>query len=91
MEGKHFQVNLPDNKQAYKSGNGEGIWVVAESEEDFKKYIEDKPTDHKTTIKVKVLNNSVYYPSISYGTVIEVELRKGKRPIMKPLLTKSND
>ena len=80
QQEQYFKVNLPNNLFSYNTGNGEGIWVEATSQEEYQKYLS---RETKQFIKVKLLNNSVYYPSLVMNTIIEVELRGDDRPVLR--------
>lgn len=74
---KLFKVNLPQTFDDYLSGNGEGMWACC-SEKDQAKIDEDVA---EGIIFVKLLNDSIYYPELEYGTIIPVELRGECRPV----------
>lgn len=77
-QDKYFKVNLPSDKTSFKSGNGEGVWAHALNMVDYQKYKDNKSNE---IIKVRILNNSFYYPDLTYGSIINVELRGDSRPI----------
>lgn len=79
LEKLYLQVNLPDKHSSYLSGNGEGCWAIPLTKEDKVFLDEDKPN---TTAKIILCNGSVYFPPIVYGTVLQVEIRSGKRPVL---------
>lgn len=74
-----MQFNLPDSKQKYMDGNGEGVWGVPLTPEGKRMYEND--SSFKETFKAVLLNDSIYHP-FPYGTVITVETRGDSRPVM---------
>lgn len=76
-EDKYFKVNIPDSKEGYNSGNGEGMWCQPLTEEDEKIY-----ESGSGSFDVVLLNDSVYIPPLFYGTVIRAEARGNKRPVL---------
>jgi hypothetical protein len=36
----------------------------------------------KTTAKIILCNGSVYFPPVVYGSVLQVEIRNGQRPVL---------
>jgi hypothetical protein len=73
-----FKANIPDNKKGYERGNGEGCWWAFETAEDEK--IHD--ADVKNTSFMGLLcNDSIYYP-LPFGSVLKLEVRPGKRPVV---------
>lgn len=74
---EYIKVNLPGNEEAYKNGNGEGVWVLVE--ENIKKAYD---TDESGTTYEGVLDNdSIYYPGLIHGTIIPFEMRGQNRPV----------
>lgn len=71
-----FKINLPLTEDDYKSGNGEGIWCCC-SKEDLEKI----NNNIKGVYLVKILNDSVYYPSLKYGTVVICGYNGDNRPV----------
>jgi len=77
---RQIKVNLPDSNRGFISGNGEGIWALILEEDGVKKYKESKLGE---TFYVALLNNSIYYPPLSWGNIIKVKCTgKGYRPII---------
>lgn len=72
-----FKVNLPSNAESYESGNGEGVWACG-NKETFEAW--EKDIDSGVYF-VKMLNYSVYYPKLEYGTIVAIEMRGKKRPV----------
>lgn len=81
MKNKNYEIkiNLPDDSIKHRLGNGEGIWAIPINLKDYLKWNDDSKFD---TIKVMLLNDSLYYPTLTWGSVIEVELRGDKRPVL---------
>jgi len=71
------KVNVPDSEAGFKSGNGEGMWGYIRREEDLQKYDEGKGE-----FEVILLNTSVYWPQLPWGTIITAEGRGGNRPVI---------
>lgn len=69
-----FKVNLPEKANF---PNGEGIWACT-TPKYLKLYQDDWGGER---ILVKILNDSLYYPRLTYGTVIPVVLEAGRRPV----------
>lgn len=83
LEGEQFsfKVNLPSCEKDYLTGNGEGVWVKPslDAHEDWHK---DAVSKYNRTIYYgKILNDSLYYPNLTYGTLIAFELRGENRPV----------
>jgi hypothetical protein len=75
-----IKVNIPDSWRAYESGNGEGMWGYIRHEEDVEKYY--AKGDVRSLFEVILLNSSVYYPVLEWGSVILAESRGNYRPVM---------
>ena len=73
-----FKGNIPDSKDSYESGNGEGCWWTFETPKDKEVYEGDK---EGTTFMAILCNDSIYYPLV-YGTVIQMEVRHAFRPVV---------
>ncbi|HIS62159.1 MAG TPA: hypothetical protein IAC14_07925 [Candidatus Scybalomonas excrementigallinarum] len=72
-----IKVNFPKNKENFKTGNGEGMWVSID-EETKRKY----DADEKGTVCKGILDNySIYYPELGVGDEVIFELRGNKRPV----------
>lgn len=72
-------INLPNNTASYRNGNGEGIWVIALTPEDERRYNEET----SGTIKVITYNHNVTFPQLPFNSVIDVELRgRNNRPVL---------
>ena len=78
-ENNYIKVNLPNTREKFRSGNGEGIWAVPYTKED-QKISDDNIL--RTTFKVIVLNDCIYYP-FRYGVIIQVKIvNVDQRPIL---------
>jgi hypothetical protein len=71
------KVNIPEDWNGHRSGNGEGMWAFIRHEEDQPKY--DKGEGEFELI---LLNTSIYWPQLKWGTVILAESRGGNRPVI---------
>lgn len=72
-----IKVNLPDSP---RSTNGEGVWVVTTAESSIKA---DDDNDKGSECKAILINDSVYYPNLRYGTIIPFTTNGSKRPYVK--------
>lgn len=72
-----FKANLPYDKENEINGNGEGVWVEA-STKDY-----TVAANNNGYLPVKILNDSVYYPSLKYGDLILIKFTNNEeqRPI----------
>lgn len=75
---KYIKVNIPLNEKEYRNGNGEGVWVEV-----------DKATREAYDRDVIgsgyhgiLANDSVYYPGLKCGDMIEFEMRGQNRPVV---------
>lgn len=75
----YLKVNLPDNMRGYQGGNGEGCWAYPLTEEDARIIEEDKSGQKA---KIILCNHSFYFPPLVYGSVLQVEMRPGFRPVL---------
>lgn len=71
------KVNIPEDWQSHRSGNGEGMWGYIRHEADLEKY--DKGEGE---FEVILLNTSIYWPQMLWGRVIKAEGRGGSRPVI---------
>jgi len=78
-EDNFLKFNLPNTRQGFDSGNGEGVWGVPLTEEGQKIYDNDASVGE--TFEVILLNNSIYYP-FPYGTILTVQTRGSNRPVI---------
>lgn len=74
---KCFKINLPSDEADNESGTGEGIWACS-TDEVLAFYEKDEETKIHL---VMLLNDSMYYPILTFQTIIPVEFRKGQRPV----------
>lgn len=73
-----IKVNIPTSEENFKSGFGEGVWVLVEPEV-HEKY----NSDVKGEVCWGILdNNSCYYKGLDAGTEIPFELRGDLRPVV---------
>lgn len=64
------KVNIPDSEEAYRNGNGEGMWGFIRHEEDLENYEKGQGE-----FEMILLNTSFYWPQLPWGTVIRAEGR----------------
>ena len=72
-----IKVNLPQTLKYFKTGNGEGCFVIVD-EETYKAYLLD--LKKKNCIGI-LYNDSFEYPRFTVGTLIHFEMRGKKRPV----------
>lgn len=74
----HIRVNVPETREKYESGNGEGMWVVVDAA------TKDAHDAHiEGGIYEGVLDNdSWYWHGLDHGTVINFEMRGEHRPVV---------
>lgn len=78
MFDKYIKVNIPLTEKDYRSGNGEGVWVEVDQETK-----EAHDSDAVGSGYQGILaNDSLYYPGLSCGDMIEFEMRCEKRPVV---------
>lgn len=82
-----FMGNLPSCQEEYQNGNGEGCHFLPLTETDRKKYDEDCGAG---TINAIILNDSIFYPSLNWGTIVQLECRGKKRPVLDLAWYKNN-
>ena len=75
---KYIKVNIPLTEEEYRSGNGEGVWVEVDPAT-RKAYDNDVigPGYHGI-----LANDSVYYPGLCCGDMIDFEMRGQNRPVV---------
>jgi len=74
----YIKVNLPDTRDDYLAGNGEGMWAVVDSQENKDDYDTNKS---KGQFHAYLANNSLYYPVLGFGSKIQCEHRGGSRAV----------
>jgi Uncharacterized protein conserved in bacteria len=77
MDKEYIKVNLPLDEQGYKGGNGEGVWVIVDQDV-FKQYKSDYCGGKFTGT---IANDSLYYPSLQYGSTVVFTMRGKNRPV----------
>ena len=77
-DSEPFKINLPETKEGFVAGKGEGVWAICDKK-DYSKWTNDSSVGEKLIIKI--LNDSIYYENLFYGTPILVETRGDKRPL----------
>lgn len=78
-EKNQIKVNLPDTIEKFKTGNGEGVWAIPYTEEDFEIF---NSLELNKDFKVILLNQPICYP-LQWGSVIIVKtLQKDCRPVL---------
>ncbi|BAL01918.1 hypothetical protein OBV_p-00630 (plasmid) [Oscillibacter valericigenes Sjm18-20] len=76
----YIKVNLPYDEEAYKSGNGEGVWVEVES--DIKRLSDQNATTEQAVGHGTLANDSVYYKRLKCGDVLRFEMRGLNRAVV---------
>lgn len=74
---EYIKVNFPLTEQDYLNGNGEGMWVLVDSET---KAEYEKDSAGGTYIGL-LDNDSIYYPGLNHGELIPFEMRGQYRPV----------
>lgn len=74
---QYIKVNFPRNEESFKSGNGEGMWVLVD-DEISKAYSLDAAGE---VCFGTLDNDSVYYPALKAGERVVFELRGDNRPV----------
>ena len=75
---KYIKVNIPMTEKDYHFGNGEGVWVEVD-QETRRAYNRDAIGSGYHGI---LANDSLYYPGLSCGDMIEFEMRGANRPVV---------
>lgn len=78
MFDKYIKVNIPLTEQDYRSGNGEGVWVEVDRKT---KGAHDQDAIGSGYQGI-LANDSLYYPGLSCGDMIEFEMRGANRPVV---------
>lgn len=72
-----IKLNLPLTADEYLSGNGEGVWCEIDSD-----LLERALKNPPALIPVKILNDSCYYPNLTWGNLVLAEFRNSNfRPV----------
>lgn len=74
---EYIKVNLPLTEQDALAGCGEGVWVLVDPK---------TKEEHDANMVGKgysgiLANDSIYYPGLNYGALIQFELRGKSRPV----------
>lgn len=77
LERKYIKINLPLTEETHRSGNGEGVWVIVDSDT-LRDYDRGRIGGHYSGI---LDNDSIYYPGLVCGAIIPFEMRGGCRPV----------
>ena len=72
-----IKINLPQTEEDYLAGNGEGVWMLVDSETK-KAYDEDAKGGRYVGI---LDNDSLYFPNLVHGKLIPFEMRGQDRPV----------
>lgn len=75
---EYIKVNLPDSKDSYTTGNGEGVWVLV-SKQVKAAYDQDAEGGYCFGI---LDNDSCYWPGLNHGAAIPFEMRGKNRPVV---------
>lgn len=75
---KYIKVNIPLTEEDYHSGNGEGVWVEVD-QKTRRAYDCDAIGSGYHGI---LANDSLYYPGLNCGDIIEFEMRGENRPVV---------
>lgn len=75
---EHIKVNLPDSKDSYTTGNGEGVWVLVDEQV---KAAYDQDAEGCFCFGI-LDNDSCYWPGLNHGAAIPFEMRGKNRPVV---------
>ena len=75
---EYIKANLPANEESYKTGNGEGVFVLVD-DQTKKAYDDDKTGSGYSGI---LDNDSLYFKGLKHGEVIPLEMRGELRPVV---------
>lgn len=75
---RYIKVNISADADSLKSGNGEGCFAIV-SEENWLKANDDNAAGEFLFV---LANDSIYYPGLVAGTVLEAEFRGEFRPVI---------
>lgn len=71
------KVNIPHCWEGFRSGSGEGVWGYIRRAKDKMRY--DRGVGE---FELVLLNTSIYWPQLVWGSVILAEGRGTKRPVL---------
>lgn len=75
---EYIKANLPGSPEAYEQGTGEGCYFLVT---DDVKAAYDR--DEAGTAYTGILDNdSIYYPGLTHGTELPIEMRGDRRPVV---------
>jgi len=75
----YIKINLPEDIQSYRQGNGEGVWAVVLEPEDLAKYKNNASSGQFIAV---ACSDSFYFPGeIVCGSKVLCEFRGEKRPM----------
>lgn len=75
---EYIKANLPGSEDSYKTGNGEGVWVLV-SDQAKAAYDRDAQGGYYFGI---LDNDSCYWPGLDHGAAIPFEMRGKNRPVV---------
>jgi hypothetical protein len=76
-----FKANIPEDYDAYRSGNGEGCWWRPLHPKDLKKALGN--TSNKEKFMAILCNDSIYFMGLlRFGHIIQLETRGSDRAVM---------
>lgn len=75
---EYIKVNLPETEDDYIDGNGEGVWVLVDEKA---KTAHDTDVNEGTYLGI-LANDSVYYPHMTFGSAVVIEMRGSQRPVV---------
>lgn len=75
---EHIKANLPPTEELYKQGGGEGVFILVDAETK-KAYDND---ESGTMYEGIIDNDSWYYPGLTHGAKIPIEMRGTMRPVV---------
>lgn len=75
---EYIKINLPGSEDSYKTGNGEGVWVLVSEQV---KAIYDRDAEGGYYFGI-LDNDSCYWPGLNHGAAIPFEMRGKNRPVV---------
>lgn len=74
----YIKINVPTTEEEYLSGNGEGMWALAD-EKTKRAYDEDAASGEYEVI---LDNNSFFWDGLEHGQLVPIEMRGEARPVV---------
>lgn len=73
-----IKINLPETKEQYETGNGEGVWAIVDNECKIAYEADEYGTQY-----IGILDNdSILYPHMVHGYGVIIEMRGTHKPVV---------